>query len=270
MNTPWHLGRMAGFDFETTDKDPETALIVTCALIGVGGEKPTLPATWLLNPGIPMNPEAIAIHGITDEYAAEHGMDAKTGVLEIATAVAEHVRAGIPLVGHNIGFDLCVLDRECRRKGLGSLEDVCGQPLARVIDTMVIDRHTAPFRRRVSATQGPYQMRTTAETYGLTWDEEQAHGADYDAMQSVRVAWLMGDIAHRPAQRRPDWVWRLRDGGARFDALAGVSLEELFTLQQRWHAQWAESFEAYLRRSDPAAVIDRCWPLKPFSGNGAS
>jgi len=87
MNTPWHLGRMAGFDFETTDKDPETALIVTCALIGVGGEKPTLPATWLLNPGIPMNPEAIAIHGITDEYASEHGMDAKTGVLEIASAL---------------------------------------------------------------------------------------------------------------------------------------------------------------------------------------
>lgn len=267
MTEPWHLGRMAALDFESSDKDPETARIVTCALIRVGGGEPTEPRTWLINPGVAMSPEAIAVHRISDQFAAEHGTPAAQGVKEIATAVAEVVQAGIPLVGHNLGgYDLTLLDAECRRHGLGSLQEACGRPLTRVIDTMVIDRHTAPFRRRVSATQGPYQMRTTAETYGLEWDEASAHGAEYDALASARVAWLMGDIAHRPAAARPLWVRALRDGGARFDLLAGVSLEELFGLQQGWHAQWAENFEAYLRKSDADASIDRAWPLREFAG----
>lgn len=261
---------MAALDFEASDKNPATARIVTCALIGVGGGQPTGKRTWLLNPGEPMNPEAIAVHGITDEYAAEHGTPAAQGVKEIAEAAAEVVRAGIPLAGHNLGgYDLNLLDAECARHGLGSLEEVCGRPLTRVIDTMVIDRHTAPFRRRVSPTQGPYQMRTTAETYGLAWDEKSAHGADYDAMAAARVAWRMGDIAHRPGAERPPWVRNLRDGGARFDLLAGVSLEELFDLQQAWHAAWAADFEAYLRKSDSSASIDRSWPLRQPAEVGA-
>ncbi len=265
MNEPWHLGRMAALDFECSDKNPLTARIVTCALIGVGAGMPANTLRWLVNPGVKQEPGAIAVHGITDEYAAEHGQSAKVAVPEIARNVAQAVELGHPLVGHNIGFDLTLLDAECRRHGLGSLEQVCGRPLTRVIDTMVIDRHTAPFRRRVSPTQGPYQMRTTAETYGLEWDEEAAHGAEYAALASGRVAWLMGDTAHRPTAARPLWVRSLRDGGARFDLLAGVSLEELFGLQQRWHAQWAENFEAYLRKSDAQASIDRSWPLKPLT-----
>lgn len=259
---PWHLGRMAALDFEASDKTPETARIVTCALIDVGGGQPTKTRTWLLSPGEPQNPEAIAVHGITDEYAAEHGIPAKQGVTEIAQQVAFLVRSRIPLVGHNLGgYDLNLLDAECARHGLGSLEAVCGQPLSRVIDTMVLDRYTAPFRRRVSPTQGPYQMRTTAETYELAWNEQEAHGAEYDAMASARVAWKMGDIAHRPPEARPAWVQALR-GGGRFDDLAGLTLEELFERQQVWHARWAEDFEAHKRRTDPDAVIDRSWPLK--------
>lgn len=262
MSAPWHLGRMAGLDFEASDKNPQTARIVTCALIGVGGGEPTGVRTWLLNPGMAMEPGAIAVHGITDEYAAEHGQPAAAGVAEIAMAVAGAAQTGVPLVGHNLGFDLLLLDRECQRHGLGSLESVCGRPLSRVIDTMVIDRYTAPFRRRVSETQGPYQMRTTAETYGLAWDEAEAHGAEYDAMQSARVAWLMGDIAHRPGDQRPVWVRDLRDGGARFDHLA-VPLEELFVRQQQWHKQWAVDFQAYLRKSkDPDAVVNGDWPIQ--------
>jgi DNA polymerase-3 subunit epsilon len=262
---PWHLGRMAALDFECSDKDPETARIVTCALIGVGGGEPAEVNRWLLNPGIPMEPGAIAVHRITNEYAAEHGMDAATGVHEIAQQVAKAVAAGTPLVGHNISFDLALLDREIRRHGQLGLEEFCEQPLTRVIDTMVIDRHTAPFRRRVSESQGPYQMRTTAETYGLKWDESEAHGAEYDAMQSARVAWMMGDIAHRPAEQRPGWVQDLRDRGAKFELLA-IDLETLFLRQKAWHSQWAENYEAYLRKSKPGATVGREWPLIPFGG----
>lgn len=263
---------MAALDFESSDKIAETARIVTCALILVVGGEPTQTSTWLLNPGIPMEPEAIKVHGITDKYAAEHGMPAAEGVEQIAAAVSKVVADGIPLVGHNLGgYDLNLLNAECQRNGLGTLAEVCGQPPTRVIDTMVLDRHAAPFRKRVSETQGPYQMRTTAETYGLKWDEDQAHGAEYDALQSARAAYRMGVIAHTAPQDRPEWVRDLRkwDGSPneRFDDLA-VPVEELHRRQVRWAAADAANYQRWLRsekageKRDPDAVVDGSWPLR--------
>jgi DNA polymerase-3 subunit epsilon len=267
---------MAALDFESSDKDPETARIVTCALILVGGDQPTNTRTWLLNPGIPMEPGAIAVHGITDEYAAAHGIDAKQGVHEIAQAVAEVVAAEVPLVGHNLGsYDLNLLDRETRRHCGAGLEEVCGRPLNRVIDTMVLDKHVAPYRRRVSETQGPYQMRTTAETYRLRWDEDQAHGAEYDALKSAQAAWVMGAIAHRRREERPEWVQALRNRRGpydRFDDIAGIDVDELHRRQVVWAAGQAASFQEWLRsdrageKYDPNAVIDGSWPLRPVAG----
>ena len=270
MNAPWHTQRMAALDFESSDKDPETARIVTAALILVGGGQPSDTRTWILNPGIPMEPGAIAVHGITDEYAAEHGQPAEQGVAEIAKAVAEVVVGGVPLVGHNLGgYDLNLLDRECRRHLGDGLEGVCRQPLTRVIDTFVLDKHAAPYRRRVSEKQGPYQMRTTAETYGLDWDETAAHGAEYDAMMSARAAWHMGNIAHKPRERRPDWVQRLRNRRGpydQFDDLAGVDVEELHRRQVVWAAEQAASFQEHLRKTNDKAVVDGRWPLRPVGG----
>jgi DNA polymerase-3 subunit epsilon len=272
MTAPWHVQRMAALDFESSDKDAETARIVTCALILVGGGLDTDTRTWLLSPGVPMEPEAIKVHGITDEYAAEHGQPAEQGVAEIAKAVAEVVAGGVPLVGHNIGgYDLNLLDRECRRHLGDSLEGICRQPLTRVIDTMVLDRHCAPFRKRISETQGPYQMRTTAETYGLKWDEEQAHGAEYDALMSARAAYKMGVIAHTPYRERPDWVLALRPN--RFNSLRDVTVEELHARQVEWFREDAAGYQAWLRdpakskdKHDPNAVIDGRWPLRPVGG----
>ncbi|MEU6342163.1 exonuclease domain-containing protein [Streptomyces sp. NPDC046977] len=268
--TPWHLGRMAALDFESSDKIPETARIVTCALILVGGGLPTDTREWLLNPGIPMEPGAIEVHGITDEYAAEHGQPAKEGVHDIAQAIAEVVTAGIPLVGHNLGgYDLNLLNHECARHLGDTLEGICRARIDRVLDTMVLDRHVAPYRRRVSETQGPYQMRTTAETYGLGWDEDKAHGATYDALMSARAAYKMGAIAHAAPQDRPVWVHQLRT--QRFDSLAGVSLEHLHQMQIEWARKDAASFQEWLRtkapaeKRDPNAVIDGTWPLRPVA-----
>ncbi|MFF7142325.1 exonuclease domain-containing protein [Streptomyces nodosus] len=267
MSQPWHLQRMAALDFESSDKDPETARIVSCALILVGGGLPTDSRTWLVNPGIAQEPGAIAVHKLTDEYLVEHGQPAEQGVAEIAKAVAEVVAGGVPLVGHNLGgYDLNLLDRECRRHLGDSLEGLCRQPLTRVVDTMVLDKHAAPFRRRVSETQGAYQMRTTAGTYGLKWDEDQAHSAEYDALQSVRAAYRMGVIAHTRPEERPDWVLRLRNSRGpyeQFSDLAFVDVEELHRRQVVWAREQAASFQRHLRGSNPSAVVDGTWPLRP-------
>lgn len=268
----WHQQRLAALDFEASDKDSETARIVSCALIHLGGGMPTETRTWLVNPGIAQEPGAIAVHKLTDEYLAEHGMPADRAIAEISKAISEVVGVGIPLVGHNLGgFDLNLLDRELRRHHGARLEELTG-PLTRVIDTMVLDRHAAPYRRRISEEQGPYQMRTTAEVYGLGWDEDQAHGAVYDALKSARAAWKMGSIAHTAAADRPEWVQSLRNRRGpyeRFDDLA-VDVDELHCRQITWAAGDAASYQEWLRsekaaeKRDPNATIDGTWPLRPF------
>jgi DNA polymerase-3 subunit epsilon len=265
---------MAALDFEASDKTPETARIVTCALILVGGDIAPDPREWLLNPGIPMEPGAIAKHHITDEYAAKHGMPAEQGVAEIAKALAEVVASGTPIVGHNVGgYDLNLLNHECQRHLGDTLEGICRIPLTRVVDSMILDWYAAPFRRRVSPTQGPYEMKTTAQTYGLGWDDEAAHEAKYDALMSARAAWHMGNIAHLPRERRPEWVQKLvnrRGPYDRFDALAGIDVEELHRRQIGWAAERAAGLQKHFRETDPDVVIDGVWPLRPAPEGVAS
>lgn len=271
---PWFAQRLAALDFECSDKVPETARIVSCALILVGGGLPTDTRTWLVNPGIAQEPGAIAVHKLTDEYLAEHGQPAAEAVAEIAKSVAEVVAAGTPLVGHNLGsFDLNLLNHECMRHLGDTLEGICRQPLSRVIDTMVLDKHAAPYRRRASEKQGPYQMRTTAETYSLPWNEDEAHGAAYDALMSARAAYRIGIIAHTPPEHRPDWVKSLRNRRGpydRFDDLANVTVEGLHQRQIRWAAEQTASFEEHPRKTDPTATLDGTWPIRPVQAGGAA
>lgn len=259
---------MAALDFESSDKHPETARIVSCALILVGGQLPTNKRTWLVNPGIAQEPGAIAVHKLTDEHLAEHGTPAVEAVTEIAKSVAEVVASGTPLVGHNLGgYDLNLLDRECRRHLDDSLEGICRTPLNRVIDTMILDWYAAPFRRRVSQDQGPYEMKTTAQTYNLGWDDEKAHGAEYDALMSARAAWHMGNIASLPRPERPEWVQNLRNRRGpydRFDDLAGIDVEELHRRQIGWAAERTAGLQGHFRKTDPDVVIDGTWPIRPI------
>jgi DNA polymerase-3 subunit epsilon len=254
------------FDTETSGVDVETDRIVSAAVIALT-EHGADPAEWLADPGIDIPEGATAVHGITTEHARKHGQPAVTAISEIVSHLAEAVAAGVPLVGHNITYDLTLLDRECRRHlGESLYQALGGEPL--VIDTMVLDRFTAPFRRRVSEEQGPYQLRTTAETYGLTWDDKAAHGATYDALMAGRIAWHMGRIAHLEPADRPQWVRRLHPG--RHHMLRGLDLAELHDRQVTWARLDAESYQKWLRdpvkskaKHDPEAVIDGTWPLRP-------
>lgn len=264
MIAPWFTSRMAAFDLETSGVDPHEAFIVTAHLGLVGGSQDPDPTDWVLSPGNLEIPEGAAkIHGYDTARARAEGTDHREGVESIAAHVALALAGHeVPLVGHNVGgYDLTVLAAECRRWGVATVEDRIGahEPWP-VIDTMVIDRHVAPFRRRVSETQGAYVLRTTAETYGIGWNEDEAHGAKYDAIASARAAWWMGRIAHTPANERPDWVRRLRT--QHFDDLAGVTLDDLHNLQKLWADEQAAGLQEWLRKSDPNAVVDGTWPVR--------
>ncbi|MYV63406.1 3'-5' exonuclease [Streptomyces sp. SID4931] len=230
---------MVGFDLETTGTDVESDRIVTAALVRldpdgtVAGQR-----TWLLDPGVVIPEQASAIHGIGTDHARKHGTRAASAVEEIAHAVAEVLRSDVPLVVMNARYDLSLLDRECRRYGLPSVEERVGGAPSPVIDPLVIDKHVDKYRR------GKRALQALCDHYGVTLDG--AHDATADAVAAVRVVRRMGE-RHQPVSTLPP--------------------EELHALQVRAAAEQSASLQAYLRRtSDPAAVVESAWPLIPRSG----
>lgn len=99
----WHKGMLCAFDLETTGVDPETARIVTgCVSLinGTTGQSQT--KTLLANPGVEIPEAATAVHGITTEYAAEHGDDPATVAGVLADTLLGRVYDGVPIVGCNL------------------------------------------------------------------------------------------------------------------------------------------------------------------------
>lgn len=262
--TPWHLGRMGAFDLETTGVDVDADRIVTATVTPVGGGAAPEPREWILDPGIEIPEGATAVHGITTEQARAEGIEAARGVDEITAALAKQLAFGVPIVGHNIGgYDLTLLDRECRRHHLPTLLDrYVDDVLWPVIDTAVLDKHALPYRKRVSETQGARQLITLAQVYGFPWDAKNAHGCTYDALQSARIAWRIGSLAHTPREQWPEHIATARR--PRFADFAGLDLEALHHLQSELAPVQAADLQAHFRKTDPAAVVDGTWPLRPW------
>jgi DNA polymerase-3 subunit epsilon len=261
----WHLGPFLAFDTETSGVDVENDRIVSAAVIAMANGSADA-TEWMADPGIDIPAEASAIHGISTEHARTHGRPAVDVIIEIVAALSAAVETGTPIVGHNVVFDLTLTDREVRRHlGITLRAALGADPI--VIDTMVLDKVACPFRRRVSETQGARQLRTLAETYGLGWDPDAAHGASYDALMAGRIAWHIGHIAHQRPSDRPDWVRHTTPN--RFSRLAGHTLDELHAAQITWAQLDAASYQRWLRdpaksgdKHDPGAVIDGMWPVR--------
>lgn len=270
MDTPWFAGPMTAFDLESTGVDTEEAHVVTAAVIDLGFKRPTVAHTWMAAVDVDIPAEAAAIHGISTEEARKNGRPPLEVLDEVAAMLAHSLEYVVPVVGHNVVYDMTLLDRELRRKGLPTLVERCNRQ-GPVICTRVLDQHVLPFRRRPSKDQGARTLQTTAGVYGLTWDEQAAHGCEYDALQAARIAYKIGLIAHTAPADRPTWVKRERN--QRFDDMAGIDLVELFIAQQQWAFEQAASLQEYFRTKaspemggDPNKVIDGSWPMHPFGG----
>ncbi|OYY12238.1 MAG: hypothetical protein B7Y70_06100 [Rhizobiales bacterium 35-68-8] len=104
----------AALDTETTSLDPRAARIVEIALLpgrgiaadGSGAE------SHRIAPGIAIPPAATRVHGIDDAALA-----AAPPFSEVWQRLAPLLKGRI-LIGHTLGYDIAVLDRECSRAGL--------------------------------------------------------------------------------------------------------------------------------------------------------
>jgi DNA polymerase-3 subunit epsilon len=260
----WHKARLLAFDTETTGIDIETVRIVSAAAILVGGGAGREARNWLTDvDGVEIPEGATAVHGITTDHARAHGIPAKGAVEDIVTVLADCVTAGTAIVGHNVVYDISLLDREARRHlGLG-LADAFDIGHMRVVDTRILDQHVLPRRRRVSEKQGARQLITLAQVYSLDWDEEAAHGSEYDALMAARIAYRIGSLVEMPRASRPEFeLGRFQQ----FDQLAGMDIDALHTAQIGWARGQAEGLEQFFRQKDKNTVVERAWPLIPLKG----
>lgn len=235
MTTPPPLTRVRVFDLETTGIDVETARIVTAFIgdvvaDGDGGVTVDGDMDLLVNPGVEIPERATAVHGITTEHAAAHGIDPATAAPLLAASIAEAASQGIPMVVFNAPYDFTLLDRELRRHGKPPLN----MDGVIVIDPLVLDKTFDKYRK------GKRTLEVTARYYGVPLDD--AHTARADAVATGRLALVL----------------------ARHPLFAGRPLDAMTKLQADWYASQAWGFQLYKRRTEPDFVAPTEWPIRPF------
>ena len=225
----WLQSPILALDTESTGTDPETARVVTYCLGRSDRPGQWEPVeSWLIDPGCPIPPEATAVHGITDEQAAEGDTpELALGQLEVELRAAAF--AQVPIVLHNAPYDLTLLDREFRRHlGVGLPDGLI------ILDTLVLFR-------RFELTTGSRTLGKLAERHGILFP---AHDAEADALAALRLLHILCGIN---------------------ELLPWVDPKRLHHLQQLWYPQQEE--RAYYRRladgieSDPPG--SRAWPYRP-------
>jgi DNA polymerase-3 subunit epsilon len=123
--------KFIAFDLETTGIKPQQDMIVEVGAVLFDGSKSLSTFGRLVDPGIPIPPDASAVNGITDEMVR--------GKPRIAEVLAEFTDfcGDIPLVAHNAPFDYKFL-----------LDDVkllrAAAPKGVVLDTLPLARKVFP------------------------------------------------------------------------------------------------------------------------------
>ena len=225
--TSWTELSRATFDLETTGIDPKTARIVTASLVLVSPDGEVLRAgEWLADPGVEIPEQASAIHGITTEYAREHGKPAQQVAYEVAMALGGLFADGIPVIAFNAAYDFSVLHFELARYGYPPL--TCYP----VLDPLVINKHVHKFKK------GKRTLEVLASEYSV--ELENAHTSKDDALAAERLLTAMSfeyEEIEQPA----------------------TALHEQ---QITWAAEQAAELQDYFNRIGKQADVSGAWPVR--------
>lgn len=126
-----------------------------------------------IKPDREVDPEAIQVHGITDEFLRD-----KPSFDKIADEFIEFIR-GAELVAHNAPFDVGFMDYEFGKLGLNlKTTDLCT-----VTDTLAMAREIFPGKRN--------NLDVLCERYGIDNSHRTLHGALLDSEILADVYLLM-------------------------------------------------------------------------------
>ena len=233
----WFDGPLAAFDTETTGVDVEHDRIVSAALVVQhhDGAEPKV-VRWLVNPGLPVPAEAVAVHGLTDDFLQRHGGPPGPAIEEMARALAATVADSIPLVVMNAPFDLTLLDRELKRHRGAGLSGYLERGAWRVLDPRVLDKYADRYRK------GRRTLTDLCAHYEVPLTD--AHDAAADALGALALIRAVGR--------------RYADTG-----MGTMSAGELHIRQALWHAAQARGLQAWFARNGSTEACDPAWPLRP-------
>ncbi|MSP93019.1 MAG: 3'-5' exonuclease [Myxococcales bacterium] len=165
--TPWHLGRLAVLDTETTGLESARGdRVIELAVVLFEGGVVTERWSTLLDPGRRVPPEVVKITGITDADVA--GQPTFGDVAQIVLRLLE----GRIAVAYNADFDRGFLVQEFARLRLQL------PPTLQWLDPLV-------FAREIHKGQGAMKLGLVAKRLGI--ELEEAHRAAADAEAAGRV-----------------------------------------------------------------------------------
>ncbi|MFV8395245.1 3'-5' exonuclease [Corynebacterium hindlerae] len=222
MNT-FSPQQMLSFDLETTSPNPFEARIVTSALVRISGHEVSS-QEMLADPGVEIPEGAQQVHGISTEYAREHGRPHDEVLDETIAAIEKGWADGLTLIVFNAPYDLTVLGQ--LRPGFA----VTGP----VFDPFVIDKAKDPYRK------GKRTLSDLCALYDVKLDN--AHEATSDALAAARIAW-------KQARQWPDLVQK--------------PLDELMEYQAVSYYKSQQSFKRYLEgKGSDSSQVNVSWPMQ--------
>lgn len=152
-------------DTETTGLNPKVDRIISFGYVELVDGRMGKTVEWFFNPGdTPIHPDAQRVHGITAEFLADKP-PIKTYLPKIIELVVEMV-----VCGHNVKFDLDMLDAELARHGFGQL----AQYIAGVYDTMKEAKKRWPGK--------PASLDAVCARLGIPTAHRTKHGALVDSV----------------------------------------------------------------------------------------
>jgi DNA polymerase-3 subunit epsilon len=221
----WHDGPIVAFDVETTLPEPLDARVVSAALVHSDGTS----RSWLVNPGVPIPPDATDRNGITDEMVRRDGQPAAAALAEIGTLIGKYIADGVPVVAYFASYDVTVLHTELARHALPAID----WSLASIIDPFVLHKQAEPKwfgSKTLGDLCGYYQIQLV-----------NAHEAASDAAAALGLA---------------------RGIAARHQRIAQVSLSALHQAQIRWFAEQSRDLQQYYDRRGIQKTVSTEWPLE--------
>jgi DNA polymerase III epsilon subunit-like protein len=198
---------------------------VTSALITINGSRRD-DLEILADPGIPIPEGATKIHGITTEYAREHGRPHDEVLAETIERIRRGWSEGATLIIYNAAYDLTVL------RALDPTFTVDGP----VFDPLVVDKAKDRYRK------GGRRLTQVCEHYGVALDN--AHEASADAVAAARVAWKL-------ARAYPEVV--------------EMSADDLMLKQATWNYEDKSHLKEYFiskGQTAKAETVNTSWPLQ--------
>jgi DNA polymerase-3 subunit epsilon len=172
MNTK--SNRQIVLDTETTGLSPQDGhRIIEIGAVELINRRPSRRNFHVyLNPQRLIDAEAIAVHGITNEFLQD-----KPRFSDIVDEFAEFIR-GTELIIHNAAFDVGFINYEYQLLRRAKLEDQCA-----IFDTLALARNRHPGQRN--------SLDALCKRYNIDNSQRELHGALLDAQLLAEVYLLM-------------------------------------------------------------------------------